>query len=131
MNTEANKATLNEGYEDFVRGDIPAILKKCASDVVWMEYSTENSGLRGTYHGHEEVGNFFTQVSEILEFSKFQPVKVIAEGATVMAVVETDGKVKSNGHSLEGSLVHVLQFNAEGKIASLSTYLSHPESTFA
>ena len=51
MSEQDNVRLVQEGYADFSRGDIAALLGKFAADIEWVEPGVKNNPLTGTYKG--------------------------------------------------------------------------------
>lgn len=70
-----NVALVRSVYENFGKGDIPAVLAVLAPNVEWVESTHDYLPHRGTHHGPEEVaGKVFAMVA-----NHFDEFAVIAE----------------------------------------------------
>jgi ketosteroid isomerase-like protein len=100
---EAENTEIVKGiYEAFGRGDIPAILSSLADDVEWMVAGREDGiPYAGTYRGRDGVGQFFTVLAENIEYSVFEALEFIAQGARVAVFGHYQGKVRPSGNSVE------------------------------
>lgn len=106
-------------YEEFGRGDIPAILEKLSDSVEW-DYSGNTADVPWFRHrrGKSEVTGFFESLNE-LQFNKFQPKEFLEGENTVVTLLDIDLIVKSNGSRItEEDAAHIWRFDSEGKIVS-------------
>lgn len=126
----SNLNTIQEVYEAFGRGDVPAIMEKLSDSVEW-DYSGNTADVPWFKHrrGKHEVVGFFESLSEV-QFNKFQ-LKEFLEGENiVVCVLDIDLTVKSNGNRItEVDEMHIWRFDSEGKIVSFrhgaDTYQHH------
>jgi ketosteroid isomerase-like protein len=110
--------TIQEIYQAFGRGDVPAILERLAEDVSWEHDATdyEVPWLKPG-RGRQHVLSFFGVVGSQLGISKFE-VKNLLEGEhQVVAVIEIDAKVHATGKSFRDLELHLWTFAANGKVA--------------
>ena len=72
MSVQENVQIVKEAYAAFGRGDIQGLLALLAEDIEWI---TPGEGLpfAGTHHGRAGLADFFRRISEMLEFSFFEP----------------------------------------------------------
>ena len=54
---QTNVAIIRKAYEDFAKGDIPAVLEVFDTAIIW--HVPCHSPLSGDYKGHQEVIGFF------------------------------------------------------------------------
>ena len=82
MNVEVaqNVDVVQQGYEAFGRGDIPAVLELLTDDVEWTEQGPSVIPFAGTFRGREGIAEFFTLLDETLEFEQFEPRKFVGQG---------------------------------------------------
>ena len=52
-----NASVIRKAYEDFAKGDIPAVLEAFDQSIAW--HVPGHSPLSGNYKGHNEVLGFF------------------------------------------------------------------------
>src|SRR5829696_4753318 len=86
MSERTNTDVLQQGYEAFGRGDIPAILDLLTDDVEWIQQGPSVIAFAGTRHGHEGVAEYFSLLDEHLEFEQFEAREFVAQGDTVVVV---------------------------------------------
>ena len=88
MEEARNTQVVQEAYAAFGRGDIQTLLSKLADDIVWMGVYGAGSHVptAGERRGKAAVGEFFKQVAENVNFSRFEPKEFIATGDKVVAL---------------------------------------------
>ena len=110
--------TVRRIYEEFGRGDVPAILARLAEDVDW-EYgggSTDVPWLQPR-RGRANVMGFF-QSLQAIEFTRFSPTRLLGEDDVVLALIDLEAVVKATGKRVvEEDEVHVWRFNPAGEVA--------------
>jgi ketosteroid isomerase-like protein len=97
-------AIIRKAYDDFSKGDIPAVLGVFDTSITW--HVPGHSPLSGDYKGHDEVVGFFNHTLE-LSSGKFgiEVHHVLAEDDVVVALVTV--KAERNGASAAFAEVHV------------------------
>lgn len=111
--------TVRELYAAFGRGDLPTILSHLADDVVW-EYGATSSPVPWLQprRGREAVTGFFACLAENLEFQRFEPRALVADGPLVIALVDVAATVKPTGRTFtEEDEAHIWRFDAQGRVA--------------
>src|SRR5438270_8720930 len=107
INDQTNVAVVQQAYEDFVRGDIPAVLEALTEDVQWTMQGPSVIPFAGTFRGREGIAQFFSLLFETLEFEQFEPRKFIGQGDTVVVVGYERDVVKQTGRGFEGQWAHI------------------------
>src|SRR3712207_3738999 len=97
MNDQTNLAVIQQAYEAFGRGDIPAVLDALTDDVEWTLQGPSVIPFAGPRRGREEVAEFFSVIGETLEFEQFEPREFVAQGDTVVVVGYERSVVKQTG----------------------------------
>lgn len=121
MNEEANTRVVREGYEKFGSSDVPGLLTLFHDDISWTTPKVENASFSGKRKGLEAVGEFFAQLNDAEEFSRFEPTEFIAQGDKVVVLGSSTSNVKSTGRNLDLEWVHVFTLR-EGKVAGFQEY---------
>ena len=121
MAEQENVQLIQQVYEDFGRGDIPAILNILADDIDWHVPGPTDIPTRGTRRGREQVAQFFTEVGETFDFEQFEPREFIAQGDVVVVLGYSRGSVKSTGRAIEGDWSMVFNLR-EGKVVRFRDY---------
>jgi ketosteroid isomerase-like protein len=121
----SNLQTVQELYEAFGRGDIPAMLERLAEDVQWESWADNSSQRAGVpwfeeRRGREGVAEFFAMVGgwEIREFS----VLALMEGPGKVAAEIVMDAVPAGGEHFRDEEMHLWDFNDEGLITRLRHY---------
>ncbi|MEJ2889117.1 nuclear transport factor 2 family protein [Actinomycetospora aeridis] len=101
-----NAALVRGAYEDFGRGDIPAVLGFLADDVVWTESAGGLYG--GTYEGPQAVlEGIFARVGAEWDGFVVDLERVLADGDAVVGVVTYRGTYRATGRSVVARGAHV------------------------
>jgi uncharacterized protein len=110
-------------YAVFGRGDVGAIAETTASDVEWRyEVDPELHGLPPTvarFRGHDGVRAYFAAVGEHLDVRKLAPIAFLTAPGRVAVLAEKEMAFRRTGQSYGGLLVHLFDFDADGRIARL------------
>ena len=115
----SNLQTVQEIYEAFSRGDVPAILERCADAIVWEygESSTDVPWLQ-RQEGKDGAAAVMAATAAGTDLQKFE-IKALIEGDGVVVVLfDTEFIVKENGKNVvEEDAVHIWRFDNEGKVS--------------
>lgn len=85
MAGEENLAKTKAAYEAFSRGDAEGAMKDLADDVEWIVPGT--SSISGTYHGKQEVGQFWAQLAS--KGFSVNPQHWFSDGERVVVLTQT------------------------------------------
>ena len=100
----SNTAIIRKAYNDFAKGDIPAVLETFDASISW--HVPGHSPLSGDYKGHNEVVGFFKHTMELSGgVFGIEVHHVLAEDDVVVALVTV--KAERNGQSAAFPEVHV------------------------
>ena len=88
MQEAQNTLVVQNAYAAFGRGDIETLLSQIADDVVWNAVYGTGSHVptSGERRGKAAVSEFFKQVAENVNFSRFEPKEFIATGDKVVTL---------------------------------------------
>ena len=117
MNERTKVGVVQQGYEAFGRGDIPAVLDLLTEDVEWTLQGPSVIPFAGTFRGREGIEEFYSLVGETLEFEQFEPREFVAQGDMVVVVGYERSVVKQTGRRFEQEWAHVYTFR-DDKIAT-------------
>ena len=120
--SEQNIKVVQDCYDAFGRGDIPALLNVLADDVDWYLPGQSEVPHAGRYTGPAGVGDFFGKLDATMEFETFDIRQFLGNGDTVVVLGYEKAKVKATGKTQEAEWVHVLTVR-DGKIASFREYV--------
>ena len=99
-----NATIIRKAYEDFAKGDIPAVLRVFDPSITW--HVPGHSPLSGDYKGHNEVVGFFKHTLELSGgIFGIEVHHLLAEGDLVVALVTV--KAERNSRSAAFPEVHV------------------------
>jgi uncharacterized protein len=117
MSSEANIKTIQQVYEAFARGDVPAMLEAVTDDVDWAsETASTVAPWYGPHHGKQAVADFFVAFGTAMEVEEFTPVSIAANESDVLTVVRFRARSRATGKVAAMDLHHYFVFQ-EGKIA--------------
>jgi uncharacterized protein len=115
---ESNAAIIRKAYDDFARGNIPAVFAAFDSGITW--HVPGHSPLSGDYTGHDQIGGFFQRTMELSGGAFSIAVhNVLAEDNLVVALVTTNAQ--RNGLSGSFPEVHVWRMK-EAKATEFCEY---------
>jgi ketosteroid isomerase-like protein len=109
---------VQEAYEAFGRGDIPAVLELVADDVKWDVAEVLVQG--GSWRGREGAGQFFQGLGELYEGLSVDITDLIDGGDQVVGVGVGRGK-RRGGDDAEYGFTHVFTVQ-DGKVTRFREY---------
>jgi hypothetical protein len=123
MSEADNTKIVQNAYAAFGRGDVPAMLADMSEDIDWHGVIGvgPNVPTGGPRRGKQQVGLFFKQVGDTVNFTKFEPQEFLAHGDTVVALGHYTGTVKTSGRTFSLDWVMVFTFHA-GKVVRFREY---------
>jgi len=119
-----NTETIQKGYEYFAAGDIESLLSLFADDISWTVPTIENAPFAGSRKGADAVRQFFTQLTEAENITRFEPLEFIAEGDKVVVLGESAATVHATGRSYETGWVHVFHLH-DGKVTEFKEFFDN------
>ncbi len=115
---ESNGAIIRKAYDDFSRGNVPAVFAVFDAAIIWP--GPGHGPLSGDYTGHAQVGGFFQRTMELSQGAFGIDVhNVLADGYVVVALVTV--KAQRNGVAASFPEVHVWRLKL-GKVAEFREY---------
>ena len=118
----ADIQTLQNAYEAFNRGDIPAVLEVMDPDIEWNEPGGGRAP-SGTFHGAQAVGNdVFSAVPENFEEFTAEPERFFETFADHVIVVGQFRAKPKGGGDMTATFAHVWQMR-NGKPARFHNYV--------
>ena len=88
MQETQNTKIVQDAYAAFGRGDVQGILDRLDDGIVWKGVygAGPHVPTSGERRGKAQVGEFFKQVAQTVNFSRFEPKEFIATGDKVVAL---------------------------------------------
>jgi len=133
MSEADNTRVVQEAYAAFGRGDIQAILDRVDDNVVWNAWygAGRHVPMGGLRRGKAAVSEFFKQIAQSLNFSRFEPREFVATGDKVVALGHYTAKT-SAGKDYDsdfamvftlrnGKVTHFQEFNDSAAINAAFT----------
>jgi uncharacterized protein len=125
----SNVGTMQQIYEAFGRGDIPAILERLAEDVRWEQWPTGNAAqerdvpyMRGR-SGREAAAGFFEDIQKDFELNSLNPHAFLEGDDRVAVLIEVDLTVRSTGKRLTDEEIHLWEFGRDGELTGFRHFL--------
>src|SRR5687767_9157404 len=97
MTEQENTKIIKQGYADFQKGDIPAILAIFGEDIVFDIPGPSEVPMARQWRGLPEMREFLATIDRELQFTEFTPREFIAQGDRVVAVGNYTANVKRTG----------------------------------
>jgi ketosteroid isomerase-like protein len=101
ISTKTNLQVIEQAFEDFAKGNIPAIIETCSEEIVWGSYKHADLPYSGTFFGKEGVIEFFSVLDQHIHYSYFEPKEFIVQGDSIIVLGHQTGTVKSTGRSFD------------------------------
>ena len=121
MSEQENLKLIQDVYEAFGRGDLPAILGSLTDDVEWNHPRGDQIPWGGQRRGPEEVTGFFVALGQTIDVEQFQPQRFHADGDTVIVFGRERMRARATGRSYENEWSHEFVIR-DGKIAKFTEY---------
>ncbi len=99
--TKNNLQIVQQGFDNFAKGNISAIIDVCTDDVEWGSYNNPDVTPSGTYHGKKGVQDFFSTLAQNINYSSFEPRDFLVQGDNVVVFGHHTGTVKSTGKTFD------------------------------
>jgi ketosteroid isomerase-like protein len=112
-----NRQIVDQAYQAFGRGDLPALLGLLDPQVEWVNPGPSGLAYFGTHRGPDAIArNVFGFLAENFSFEVFEP-REFFEGETGICVrLFMRARVRRNDRVVEQHVIHQFSFEA-GKIA--------------
>lgn len=121
MSEQENTELVQKAYGNFQSGDIPAVLSALSEDIEWVFPELEGVPVARSWHGREEVGQFFQTLDDTQEVRQFEPREFVAQGDKVVALGHYAWHVKSTGREWESDFAHVFTVR-DGEVTKFQEY---------
>ena len=115
-------AVVKQGIDDFLKGNIQALLNNLTEDCIWSTYTNPGVLFAKTYKGKTAVGQFFKDLENTLNFNVFSPEKYYSDEDMVFVKTNVMATVKSTGKSYDHHELFTFKMK-NGKISEFFVYL--------
>lgn len=121
MDPQENTKLVQQGYQHFKSGNIPALLDILSDNVEWVFPDLKGVAVTGTRRGRKEVADFYAKLAETQETLSFEPREFVAQGDKVVVLGHYSFRVKATGRQFESDWAEVFTIK-NGKIARFQEY---------
>ena len=121
MDTKQNKQLVMQAYEMYKNKDIKGILALQDEKVEWISPESDYIPFAGSYHGRDQVAQFFSKLEQAQDAIQFEPQTFIAEGDKVVVTGIASWHVKATGQTYDNPWAHIFTIR-DGKIIRLQQY---------
>jgi ketosteroid isomerase-like protein len=117
---------VREGWDAWIRGDLPGLFRQFDPDVVW-DTSHFHDWPGSTYHGIEGVERFLSEWRDVWDGLEVdvEDVRAAADGRVVSLVLQR-GKGRGSGLAMEMEMAQVATLR-NGKVTRLDNYEDRAE----
>jgi hypothetical protein len=120
---EQNVTIVQQAFQNFLAGNVQAIMDACTDAVVWGSYFDPAVPFSKTYHGKSGVGEFFATLAASADYKKFDTNEFFADGDTVLVKGYHEAVVRSTGKTFGHDFL--MQFTlADGKITYFFSFIN-------
>ena len=122
MQESLNVQAVKEAYAAFGKGDVDGILQRLDDDIVWhgVYGAAAHVPTAGERRGKAQVRDFFRQVAEHVNFSRFEPQEFVATGDKVVALGHY-AATTSGGGTLDADFAMIFTFR-NGKVVEFQEF---------
>lgn len=121
MDTQKNKQLIMQCYQLYKDKNIKGLLNLFHDDIEWIANDSDDIPFAGSFHGKDQVAQFFTMLDQAQDIIEFEPRDFIAEGDKVVATGISRWHVKSTGLTYDNPWSHLFTIR-DGKVARLQQY---------
>jgi uncharacterized protein len=124
--SQENVEVVREGWDAWIRGDLPALLRHFDPNVVW-DTSHFHDWPESTYHGIEGVERFLSEWSDVwADYGlHVDDIRAAPDGRVVSLIVQR-GKGRSSGLAMEMKTAQVATLR-DGKVTRIDNYEDRAE----
>jgi ketosteroid isomerase-like protein len=119
---EQNIAVVQKAFENFLKGDIAAIISESTDDIEWESYDNPVVPFGKTYHGKKGVGEFFASLGSSVDYTVFDPRDYYADRDSVLVRGSQEAIVKSTGKKFSHEFLMHFKLR-DGKIANFFSFV--------
>ncbi|MGE5427317.1 MAG: nuclear transport factor 2 family protein [Methylococcaceae bacterium] len=114
-------ALVKRGFDDFMKGNIPALMDRFTEDIAWAVYSIPEVPFAKTYKGKQDTLRFFQDLDNSVNFSVFSPEKFYADQDMVFVFTHEVATVKATGKDYDHQVLMAFKIRDE-KICEFHAY---------
>lgn len=116
--------TVQQIYQAFSRGDVPAILNALAESIEW-EHDGHDSGIPWLKPGRVKahVAAFFDTIKKQLQIRKFDVQSLVAAPNQIVAVIGLEAIVLPTQKPIRDLELHLWTFDLQGKVAKFRHFV--------
>ncbi|MBN9386069.1 MAG: nuclear transport factor 2 family protein [Chitinophagaceae bacterium] len=107
---------VQEMYEAYQKGDIPAILSALNKDVIWEVMGQPDVPFAGIYHGPADVREFFGKLNDHVEPKEFVTEHILENEHIVVATGHMNAKGRKTGRNFSTTWSMIWEFNDAGEV---------------
>lgn len=125
ISSQSNVQIVQNLYDNFGKGDVPAVLAALHENVVWNEAEGNDLADGNPYVGPDAVLNgVFARVVGEHEYFKLKDIKLHdMSDNKVLATLRYDGKMKHNGAIVDAQAAHLWTLD-NGKVVAFQQYVN-------
>lgn len=112
---------VKQGIDDFLKGNIPALLDNFTEDITWAIYANPDVPFAQTYKGKSGTAQFFKDLDNSVNFNVFSPEKYYADEDMVFVKTHEVATVKSTGKTYDHQILMTFKIRDE-KICEFFAY---------
>ena len=112
---------VKSGFDDFLKGNIPALMDKFTDDIDWGIYTNPDIPFAKGYKGKAATAQFFKDLDNSVNFNVFSPGKFYADEDMVFVKTHEVATVKSTGKSYDHEVLMTFKIR-DGKICEFFAY---------
>lgn len=109
-------------YALFAAGDIPAVVKLCARDVIWTSYGPQGMPFVNTFKGQAGVQDYFNLNGGVFNVSEFTPGPMYGDQNIVVVTGYEVGTMTKGGQRFRNDWSHVWTYQGS-QVGQFSEYL--------
>ncbi len=121
MSEQDNIAIVQQAYNNFKTGNIPALLALLSDDVTWQLPEMENVPFGGKRTTPAGVGEFFALIAANQDVLQFEPREAVAEGDKVVSLGYYQWRVKATNREFDSDFAHVFTIR-DGKVVAFNEF---------
>ena len=119
---EQNVLTVQQAFDDFLKGNVQGIADACTDDITWGSYFDPLVPFSKTYKGKTGVGEFFATLGGSAEYKRFDTNDFYADGDSVLVKGYQEAVVRSTGKTFSHDFLMHFKLR-DGKICYFFSYI--------